>query len=92
MLCRRPVLLAFAPLPHARREAIEKQFIRVFAGDAAPDDIRELASRYDCALAVVTAADGAWAKHPFAGSPLYELVETKDGEWRIYRRKSPPRS
>ena len=40
---------------------------------------------------VVTAQDGAWAKDPFAASPHYELVETKNGEWRIYRRK-PPRS
>ena len=46
-----------------------------------------LANRYDCALAVVTAQDGAWAKDPFAASPLYELIESKDGEWRIYRRE-----
>jgi hypothetical protein len=86
------LVLAFAPLPRARREAIQKQFINVFAGDPAADDIRELANRYDCALAVVTAADGAWAKDPFAASPLYDLVETKNGEWRIYRRKPLPRS
>jgi hypothetical protein len=83
------LLLAFAPLPRARREAIEKQFVRVFSGDAAMDDLRDLAQRYDCALAVVTAQDGAWPKDPFAASPFYELVESKNGEWRIYRRKSP---
>jgi len=86
------LLLAFAPLPRAHREAIQKQFINVFAGHATADDIRELAHRYDCALAVVAAADGAWATDPFAASPLYELAENKDGEWRIYRRKPPPRS
>jgi hypothetical protein len=83
------LLLAFAPLPRARREEIDKQFIRVFAGDAGADDIRELANRYGCKLAVVTAQDGAWAKDPFAASPFYELIESKDGEWRLYRRKSP---
>jgi hypothetical protein len=86
------LLLAFAPLQRVRREAIQKQFINVFAGDASADDIGELANRYDCALAVVTAADGAWAKDPFAASPLYHLVETRNGEWRIYRRRPLPRS
>ena len=36
----------FAPLPRARREEIDAQFIRVFAGDGSPDDIDELATRY----------------------------------------------
>jgi hypothetical protein len=84
------LLLAFAPLPRARREAIDRQFGRVFAGNAEADDLRDLASRYDCALVVVTAQDGAWANDTFAASALYELIESKDGEWRIYRRKSPP--
>ncbi|MGE0037822.1 MAG: hypothetical protein AB7S93_19565 [Xanthobacteraceae bacterium] len=85
------LLLAFASLPHARREDIDKQFRRVFTGDATAEDIRDLANRFDCALAVVTAQDGVWAKDPFAASPFYELTESKDGEWRIYRRRSPPR-
>ena len=32
------LLLAFAPLPRARREEIDAQFIRVFAGDGSADD------------------------------------------------------
>jgi hypothetical protein len=84
------LLLAFAPLPVGRRREIDQQFIRLFAGDGGADDVRTLSGTYDCALAVVTAEDGAWAKDPFASSPLYELIESRDGEWRIYRRKTPP--
>ncbi len=83
------LLLAFAPLPAARREEIEQQFVRVFAGNGTADDLRALSGRYDCTLAVVTAQDSAWSNDPFASSPFYELVESREGEWRIYRRKTP---
>ncbi len=84
------LVLAFAALPRTRRAEIDKQFIRVFAGEGMADDVRALASLYDCTLAVVAAEDGAWAKDPFASSPFFEMVDGKDGEWRIYRRKSLP--
>src|SRR6202011_429111 len=37
--------LVFPGLPAARREEIDAQFIRVFAGEGTPDDVRELAMR-----------------------------------------------
>ena len=70
-------------LPRARREEIDAQFIRVFAGDASSQDIDELATRYGCRVVVVTAEDGAWRKDPFSASALYRLVED-DAHWRIY--------
>ncbi|MBI1207594.1 MAG: hypothetical protein GC191_09945 [Azospirillum sp.] len=81
----RELALAFAPLPTERREAIHAQFVRVFAGDATPEDLTDLARRYDCRVAVVTVEDGAWLRDPFAASPLYRLVERSDGQWRVYR-------
>jgi hypothetical protein len=83
----RELALPYTSLPRARREAIEAQFIRVFAGEASPDDIRDLATRYDCRLVIVTAQDGAWARDPFAASELYRLVEAQDGHWKIYRAR-----
>ena len=44
----RELTLAYTALPRARREEIDAQFIRVFAGDASSQDIEELATRYDC--------------------------------------------
>jgi hypothetical protein len=76
---------AYAPLPEAEIDRIEKLFERVFAGDAQPQEVRELARRYDCRVIVVTPSDGAWTRDPFASSGLYRLVEENAGEWRIYR-------
>ena len=61
----RELTLAYTALPRARREEIDAQFIRVFAGDASSQDVEELATRYDCRVVVVTAQDGAWRKDPF---------------------------
>ena len=52
---------------------------------AQPQDVRELATRYDCRVIVVSASDGAWGRDPFADSRYYRLVEENDGKWRIYR-------
>lgn len=81
--------LAFAPLPASRREQINRQFIRVFAGKGTADDVRTLSETYDCAIAVVTTHDGAWENDPFASNSLYALADSRDGQWRIYRRKAP---
>jgi hypothetical protein len=81
-------VLAYTSLPDKRREAIDWQFTKVFAGEGSPDDIRELATRYNCRLIVMTAQDKGWASDPFANSPFYSLLEEKLGEWRIYRLKS----
>ena len=51
------------------------------------DDLDRLANQYNCSVAVITSQDGAWHQDPFAASPLYRLVETEVGAWRIYRRR-----
>ena len=87
----RELTLAYTALPRARREEIDAQFIRVFAGDASSRDIEELATRFDCRLVVVVAQDGAWRKDPFLTSARYRLVED-DARWRIYRLAAAPSS
>jgi hypothetical protein len=82
----RELALAITPLPATRREAINQQFIRVFAGQGEPDDVRDLAGLYRCDVAVVVPQDGAWAKDPFAASLDYRLAEERPGRWRIYVR------
>jgi len=85
----REMAIPFAPLPPERREAINNQFIRVFAGQAAPADVAELATKYGCDVVVVVPQDGAWNNDPFAASAAYRLAESREGRWRIYV-KSPP--
>jgi hypothetical protein len=80
----REMALAFAPLPPERREAINAQFIRVFAGAGTPDDVTALARDYGCDVIVVVPQDGAWAKDPFAASSSYRLAEFRENRWRIY--------
>ncbi len=46
--------------------------------------MRELATKYGCRVAVVTALDGAWTRDPFATSEHWRLVETSAQGWRIY--------
>jgi hypothetical protein len=77
--------LPYTALPRERLEEIERQFRRVFAGTSQPGDIADLATRYQCRVAVVTAQDGAWQHDPFAGSGYYTLVDEKPRAWRIYR-------
>jgi hypothetical protein len=76
--------LPFVPLPRPRLRTIDAQFNRVFSGDGWPDDMRELATKYGCRVAVVTELDGAWTRDPFATSPHWRLVETSGRGWRIY--------
>jgi hypothetical protein len=80
----RELALAFAPLPASRREAINTQFIRVFAGKGAPDDVSEMAKEYGCDVVVVVPQDKAWNNDPFASSPDYRLAESQVARWRIY--------
>jgi hypothetical protein len=84
----RELALAYAPLPPARREEINALFIRVFAGNGGGIDVRDLALRFGCRVIVLTAADGAWERDPFAASGLYRLVESSPERWRIYRSVS----
>jgi hypothetical protein len=80
----RELTLALAPLPDKMREAINDQFIRVFAGDGTVQDIADLAKKYGCDVVVVVPQDKAWARDPFAASPDYRLADNRDGKWRIY--------
>jgi hypothetical protein len=81
----REVVLAYVPMPHARREEINAQFIRVFAGQGSAGDVRDLAQTFHCRVVVITPSDGAWSNDPFAASPLFHLVEMKPDRWKIYR-------
>lgn len=76
---------AFVALPGPEIDQINALFERVFAGNGAPQDVQDLATRYDCDAVVVAASDGAWRRDPFADSRYYRLVEEKKGKWRIYR-------
>ena len=44
----REMALAFAPLPPDRREAINAQFIRVFAGQGSAGDVAAMATKFAC--------------------------------------------
>jgi hypothetical protein len=80
----RELALALAPLPAARREAINAQFVRVFDGEGTPEDVSDLAKKYGCDVVVVVAQDKAWNDDPFASSPDYRLAESRADRWRIY--------
>jgi hypothetical protein len=57
----------------------------VFSGAPRAADLQALATRHECRTVVLTPRDAAWDNDPFARSPLYRLVEAKEGAWRIYR-------
>ncbi|MBV8119065.1 MAG: hypothetical protein JO081_03890 [Alphaproteobacteria bacterium] len=76
---------AFAPLPEEKIDATDALFQRVFAGDGTRDDIRLLATDFDCHVVVLTPSDGAWLHDPFAASRYFRLVEEHAGKWRVYR-------
>jgi hypothetical protein len=82
----RELAVPFAALSPERRDAITDQFIRVFAGQALPTDVGDLATKFGCDVVVVVPQDGAWANDPFAAGPDYRLAESRDGRWRIYVR------
>jgi hypothetical protein len=84
----RELTLALAPLPADRREAINAQFIRVFAGQGTPADTGALAKIYGCDVVVVVPQDGAWNNDPFAASADYRLAQTRENRWRIYVRSA----
>ncbi|HEX3938045.1 MAG TPA: hypothetical protein VHX43_11130 [Xanthobacteraceae bacterium] len=84
----REMALAFAPLPPDRREAINAQFIRVFAGQGTPADVEDMSNKYSCDVVVVVPQDGAWNHDPFAASADYRLAESRNGKWRIYVRNA----
>lgn len=84
----REFVLPFSSLSRSRLAETDARFIRIFAGEATPEEVRDLAARYDCRVIVLTPQDGAWTRDPFASSPSYRLLEAQDG-WRIYRASRP---
>jgi hypothetical protein len=80
----RELALALAPLSEEMREAINAQFIRVFAGEGTAQDVDDMARKYVCDVVVVVPQDKAWNNDPFASSSDYRLAENRDGRWRIY--------
>jgi hypothetical protein len=80
----RELALALAPLSDDRREAINAQFVRVFAGEGTAGDLSDMANKYGCDVVVLVPQDKAWSNDPFASSPDYRLAENRDGRWRIY--------
>jgi hypothetical protein len=85
----RELSLALTPLPPDHREAINAQFIRVFAGEGTAEDVHDMAQKYGCDVVVVVVQDKAWTNDPFASSPDYRLAETRDDRWRIYVASRP---
>jgi MFS family permease len=75
----------FTTLSSERIDEIDGLFRRVFDGKVTADDIRDLATRYQCRVAVLTTEDAAWAHDPFADSAYYKLAEEKPQQWKIYR-------
>ena len=78
----------YVALPGHAIDALDRLFKRVFAGDASPEEVRSLASAYDCRVVLVTPADGAWEHDVFAASGAYRLVNEKADAWRIYRARA----
>lgn len=76
--------MPFTALTKQRRAEVDAQFDRIFAGRAGGDDLRQLATRYDCRLVVLTPQDGAWSSDIFAASAFYRLVDDTP-QWRLYR-------
>ncbi len=85
----RELALALAPLSEEMREAINAQFVRVFAGEGTAQDVDDMAKKYACDTVVVVPQDKAWNNDPFASSPEYHLAENRDGRWRIYVATHP---
>jgi hypothetical protein len=79
--------LAYTSLPSDRRAAINAQFVRVFAGGGADEDVHAMATQYGCDVIAVVPQDGAWDHDPFAASPDYRLAEMRDDRWKIYVRR-----
>ncbi|HXZ02858.1 MAG TPA: hypothetical protein VEI03_22910 [Stellaceae bacterium] len=76
---------AYAALPGAEIDALDRLFKRVFAGTASTEEVRSLATARGCRVIVVTPADGAWRNDPFAASGAFRLAAEKAQAWRIYR-------
>lgn len=77
--------LAFAPLPTAARLDLAARIARVFDGSTDAENAARLMRTLRCSVVLLTPQSGAWTHDPFAASPSFELVESREDEWRIYR-------
>jgi hypothetical protein len=82
----------YTAVPHLKLWTIDEEFKHVFAGTGSPADVHQLATTFDCDVAVVTKSDGAWQVDPFRDSADYQLVREHPDAWRIYHRRSQPPS
>ncbi len=80
----------YTSVPHAELYLVDVLFKRVFDGTGSAEDIKALATTYDCATTVVSRQDGAWTTDPFAHSRWYQMVDQRADAWRIYRRRTNP--
>ena len=76
---------AFAPVPTIEMYATDQEVHRVFAGAPRAGDVADLALRLHCRFVLVLPGDPAWARDPFAASPLVYRVVSAGPGWRIYR-------
>ncbi len=76
---------AFVPLPGPAIDRADALFLRVFGGTGTPQDVVDLAQKFECRVIALSASDGAWTRDPFAASPFYRLADESAGRWRIYR-------
>ena len=83
----RELVMALTPLSAPDREAINAQFVRVFASEGTPQDVDDMAKKYGCDVVVVVPQDKAWDQDPFAASADYRLADNRDGRWKIYTRR-----
>ena len=81
----RELALPYTALRRDRLAEIKAQFKRVFEGTEQPNDVRDMATRYQCRVVVLTTQDPAWQHDPFSDSPYYKLVDERGDAWRIYR-------
>jgi hypothetical protein len=79
----------FTVLSDAQQQQVNAQFNRVFEGRPEVDDLKDLATKYHCSVAVLVPGDGAWDRDPFASSSYYMLTEAAAG-WRIYKAAGTP--
>ena len=92
----RELALAFAPLSPERREAINAQFVRVFAGNGTPDDVSDMATKYDCEVVGRRAAGWGLGQRPVRGksrlsagrNPRRSLADYTCGNGKSGRVKS----
>lgn len=76
--------LAPQVLPDDRHRLVSL-IARVFDGGGSNEDLLALKRDHLCATLVVVPGDGLWASPLLTDNPVYKLVESREGRWRLYR-------